>query len=207
MDCRDEVFTWRTAPTDLPDALQALIGGGGLPAGSTTERIWRTVHGPVQALGEGRAFARRYNTWLCEIDTLVGLTMLGEARDIRGVNRALRHVTWNENVMAADDRGHIGYWHPGRLPLRPKRWDERLPFPGTGKAEWDGFLRFPQRPHVIDPARAGSRTGTTCPRVAGPTATTPRAGGSSAASTACTCCRGWSPASRATPATSAAGRS
>jgi acyl-homoserine lactone acylase PvdQ len=55
--------------------------------------------------------------------------------------------------MVADDRGNIGWWHPGRLPIRPKRWDERLPFPGTGVAEWRGFLGPSQRPHVVNPRR------------------------------------------------------
>jgi hypothetical protein len=63
----------------------------------------------------------------------------------------MRHVTWNENAMAADDRGHIGYWHPGLLPRKPRRWDERLPYPGDGRAEWRGFLPFKRRPHAIDP--------------------------------------------------------
>ena len=51
----------------------------------------------------------------------------------------------------ADDGGHIGWWHPGRLQLRPKRWDERLPLPGTGQAEWRGVLPFKALPKVIDP--------------------------------------------------------
>jgi hypothetical protein len=55
--------------------------------------------------------------------------------------------------MAADDRGNIGYWHPGLLPIRPKTWDERLPYPGDGRAEWTGFLPVAMRPHVIDPRR------------------------------------------------------
>jgi len=69
------------------------------------------------------------------------------------VNHAASELTWNENLMAADDRGHIGYWHPGLLPIRPKRWDERLPYPGDGRAEWSGFLPPGARPHVIDPAK------------------------------------------------------
>ena len=60
-------------------------------------------------------------------------------------------VSWNENTMLADDQGNIAWYHPGRLPIRPKRWDERLPLPGTGNAEWRGFLRPSQRPHVINP--------------------------------------------------------
>ena len=53
--------------------------------------------------------------------------------------------------MVADDQGNIAWYHPGRLPIRPKRWDERLPLPGTGDAEWRGFLRPSQRPHVVNP--------------------------------------------------------
>jgi penicillin amidase len=53
--------------------------------------------------------------------------------------------------MAADDAGHIGYWHPGLMPLRPRGWDERLPYPGTGSAEWRGLLDRRRMPHVIDP--------------------------------------------------------
>lgn len=153
MECRDEVFTWRTPPTDLPDTLLGLVGGGsgGPPAGSTTERICRTVHGPVQHTGDGIALARRYAIWDRELETLLGIDALNRARTIRDVHRAMMRVTWNENVIAGDSRGRIGYWHPGLHPLRPKRWDERLPFPGTGKAEWRGLLPRKRTPHVIDP--------------------------------------------------------
>ena len=79
-------------------------------------------------------------------------------------------MTWNENVMAADDQGNIGWWIPAAA-AQPKRWDERLPFPGDGRAEWRGLLPVSQRPHVINPRRAGWRTGTTRRRSAGRSAT------------------------------------
>ena len=69
------------------------------------------------------------------MDTIIGLADLDRAASIQDVAKAAAAVTWNENIMAADDKGNIGWWHPGRLPLRPKRWDERLPYPGTGNAE------------------------------------------------------------------------
>ena len=122
-------------------------------SGTTEVRICRTVHGPVQARSRGTAWARRYAVWNRELDTLVGLAALNEAGTVRQAGRALARVSWNENTMVADDRGGIGWWHPGRLPIRPRRWDERLPLPGDGRAEWRGFLRPAQRPHVIDPAR------------------------------------------------------
>jgi hypothetical protein len=157
MDCRNETFSWKPPPTDATDPgglLGGLIGpGGGTPAGSQTARICRTVHGPVQARAGNVAYARRYAIWGHEADTIRGLLQLDTAKSIRDVDRAMARVTWNENTTAADDRGHIGYWHPGLLPWKPKRWDERLPYPGDGRAEWRGFLPVKRRPHVIDPKR------------------------------------------------------
>jgi penicillin amidase len=150
MDCRDETFDWKPPATALPD----LVTDPGQPAGSKTVRICRTIHGPVQGQADGLAFARRYATWGRELETLIGLDEVGRARDVHDVDQALRHdVTWNENVIAADDRGNIGYWHPGLHPLRPRRWDERLPYPGTGKAEWRGLLPRRRTPHVINPGQ------------------------------------------------------
>ena len=149
MDCRNETFNYRTPPTSLPD----LIDDPGLPAGSVTERICRTSQGPVQFRGDGVAYARRYAIWNRELETVVGLTKLNDAKTINDVDAAMRKVTWNENVMAADSQGRIGYWHPGLHPLRSKRWDERLPFPGDGRAEWRGLLPRSRTPHVVDPER------------------------------------------------------
>jgi penicillin G amidase len=70
---------------------------------------------------------------------------------VHDADRAMLQVTWNENVIAVDDRGNIGYWHPGLHPLRPKGFDERLPYPGTGEAEWRGFLPRRRTPYAINP--------------------------------------------------------
>jgi len=122
-------------------------------AKSVKRRFCRTVHGPVQARGGGRAYARKYAIYGRELLTFVGLAELNEADSVREADRAAAKLTWNENLLVADDAGHIGWWHPGFLPLRPKRWDERLPMPGTGEAEWRGLLPVKARPKVIDPPR------------------------------------------------------
>jgi penicillin G amidase len=157
MDCRDEQFTWKEPPTGLPDTLTGLIESGGSssapPAGTTTERICRTVHGPVQANGDGIALARRYAIWNRELETIVGIDKLNRAKNIADVDDAMDSVTWNENVIATDSAGNIGYWHPGLHQLKPTTWDERLPMPGTGNAEWRGLLPKDQRPQVINPAQ------------------------------------------------------
>ena len=139
MSCRSETFQ-----------ISAGIGSSA-PATSQVVQVCRTVHGPVQARAGNVAYARRYATWMRELPTLTGLAGLDEASNIDQVSRAVAKVTWNENVTAADDQGNIGFWHPGLLPIRPTGWDERLPLPGTGQAEWRGFLKVSQRPHAIDP--------------------------------------------------------
>jgi penicillin G amidase len=148
MDCRDERFDYRSPPTDLliDPAAPKLPG-----AGSETARLCRTVHGPVQERAPGLAFARRYAIWMREGETLEGLSGVNEARTLSDVNAAMAETTWGENLVAADDSGNVGYWHPGLFPLRPRGFDERLPYPGAGEAEWRGFLTPRQRPHVIDP--------------------------------------------------------
>lgn len=146
MDCRDEVFTYRSPPTDATDFPDTVPG-----AGQRTERICRTVHGPVEVTAGGTAYARRYAIWMRELETLEGLTLLNGAKTIQDVDAAMQQVTWNENVMAADSQGNIGFWHPGLHPLRPVDFDERLPYPGTGEAEWRGLLDRRRTPHVINP--------------------------------------------------------
>jgi len=149
MSCRDESLRYRPPPTSLLNPTGLLSSPP--QTGSVTVRLCRTVHGPVQERVGNVAYARRYATWGQEIGTLTALAAVDTAANIAQVNQAISQATWNENLMAADDRGNIGYWHPGLLPIRPKGWDERLPYPGTGQAEWQGFLPVAQRPHVIDP--------------------------------------------------------
>ncbi|HEX3319035.1 MAG TPA: penicillin acylase family protein [Solirubrobacteraceae bacterium] len=135
MSCRQERFRYRSGSTTR----------------SMTESLCRTVHGPVQARAGRVAYARRYALWGREGETITGLAALNDARNLQEVDRALRQVSWNENIAAADDRGDIGFWHPGLHPLRPRGWDERLPYPGTGDAEWRGLLPRSRDPHVINP--------------------------------------------------------
>jgi penicillin amidase len=144
MECRDEVFSFSTPVTDV-------AGGAAPESGSVTERICRTVHGPVQVRAGNTAYARRYAIWGREVESLAGIAALNAAGSVAEVDRAMQQVTWNENVIAADSAGNIGYWHPGLHQLRPRGYDERLPYPGTGEAEWRGLRDRATDPHVINP--------------------------------------------------------
>ncbi|HEX6391297.1 MAG TPA: penicillin acylase family protein, partial [Solirubrobacteraceae bacterium] len=144
MSCRMETFHWKAPVTSL-------LSGEIPDIGTKKERVCRTVHGPVQEVDGDVAYSRRYAIWGRELDSLIGIDMLNRAKDIRDVDAAARQVTWNENIMAADSQGNIGYWHPGLVQVRPSRWDQRLPLPGTGEAEWAGFVPRSRMPHVINP--------------------------------------------------------
>jgi penicillin amidase len=148
MSCRDEVIQFNYPPANLTQVQKGVLPQ---PPGSVNRRVCRTIHGPVEARAGNIAYARRYAAWFRELETLQGLAEINSARDLAEVDRGARHVTWNENVMAIDSGGHIGFWHPGLFPLRPRNWDERLPFPGTGEAEWRGLLSRQRIPAAIDP--------------------------------------------------------
>ena len=144
MDCRDETIRYMDPPSNL-------LGGGAPERGQVERRLCRTLHGPVEARAGGVAYARRYSLWGRELESLAGVDALNRASSVREVDRAVRRMTWNENIMAADDRGNIGYWHPGLFPRRPRGFDERLPYPGTGEAEWGGIRSRARIPAVINP--------------------------------------------------------
>ena len=144
MECRTERLTWSGPPSDL-------VSGTVPDAGSRTERVCRTVHGPVQLRQGNVAYARKYAIWKRELETLSGLAQINAAKTIQDVDRATADLTWNENLMAADSAGNIGYWHPGLLQQRPSTYDQRLPLPGTGEAEWGGLVPRSKLPRVINP--------------------------------------------------------
>ena len=100
-----------------------------------------TRHGPifyVDAAGH-RAYVLR--TALLEPGTapyLAGLR-LSQVADCRGFLAAARY--WNspsENLICGDVDGNIS-WRPSALTPSRKGWSGRLPVPGTGAYEWQGY--------------------------------------------------------------------
>jgi penicillin amidase len=84
--------------------------------------------------------------------TVVAFLRLNEARNWPEFTDALRLlVAPAQNFVYADVDGHIGYYAPGRIPIRASG-DGAKPAPGwTGEAEWTGYVPFDQLPHVLDP--------------------------------------------------------
>jgi penicillin G amidase len=113
----------------------------------------RTAHGPVisQLLpGEKRVLALRWSAYDSKSvgNPLFGLDTAANWQEFR----AAMSQWWgpSQNVVYADDQGHIGYQAVGYFPYRPMGL-VGVPIADESH-EWQGFIRFDQLPSTLDPA-------------------------------------------------------
>jgi len=112
-----------------------------------------TVHGPVFYSDEAHkvAFSKRLS---CKHRFLQGLSSffdLMNAETIPQFNRAAQESDMSINYFFANIDGDIACYHLGLHPIRPDGYDIRLPAPGTGEYEWEGFLPKTENPHAANP--------------------------------------------------------
>ncbi|UCF90416.1 MAG: penicillin acylase family protein, partial [Desulfobacterales bacterium] len=113
-----------------------------------------TVHGPVFFVDEANqvAFSKRLS---CKENFLQGLASfydLMKAETVEQFNRAAQASDMSINYFFANVEGDIAYYHLGLHPIRPAGYDTRLPAPGTGEYEWQGFLSKAENPHGANPS-------------------------------------------------------
>ena len=92
-------------------------------------------------------------TALDPVDTTVSAFLnVNQAKNWNEFTTALRDfVVPSQNFLYADAAGHIGYYAPGRIPLRASG-DGSRPVDGwSDDAEWIGWIPFDDLPHVFDP--------------------------------------------------------
>ncbi len=124
-------------------------------AAPVTVDIERTVHGPVISREDGAetAYTEKNAISGYELAGLAGMIELNRATDLQSYKKAAQAITFNFNINYAGTDGHIALYHSGRLPVRAKGVDPRLPTPGTGEYEWQGMLSPEQHVFVVDPAQ------------------------------------------------------
>jgi penicillin amidase len=84
--------------------------------------------------------------------TLTAFLKVNEAHNWAEFTDALRgYVVPAQNFVFADVAGHIGYYAPGRIPLRASGDGSRPADGWTGDAEWTGWVPFDELPHTFDP--------------------------------------------------------
>ena len=83
-----------------------------------------------------------------------GVYGMNRAQDAAGFVEAIKlFQAPQQNMMFADTAGAIGYYAPGRVPIR-KGGDGTTPVPGwSGDHDWTGWIPFEDLPHEIAPPR------------------------------------------------------
>lgn len=117
--------------------------------------ILLTRHGPIineeKKGSKEKVISARWAFTEC-LQPFQAVYLLAKAEDVEGVIEALRY--WespSQNLVFADTKGNIGYWCCATVPIRSKG-DGLLPVPGwTGEYEWQGYVSFECRPHMLNP--------------------------------------------------------
>jgi penicillin amidase len=115
--------------------------------------VCESVHGPIIASGGGAVFALKTAVRGHEIKGMEAFHGMMRARSYQEFERALHQAVYSLNVVYADARGNIAYWHVGRIPVPAAGDNVWLPHDGSGAAEWQGMVPFAQLPHAVNPAQ------------------------------------------------------
>lgn len=121
-----------------------------------------TRHGPIvneeKQGSKDKAISARWAFTEAQQSAMASYLLL-KAEDFRDVKRALRY--WEmpgQNFVFADTKGNIGYWCSAAIPMR-SGGDGLLPVPGwTGEYEWEGYVPFVNRPHLLNPEEGSIAT-------------------------------------------------
>jgi len=112
-------------------------------------------HGPILYRDTVNHRAYAFRSVLAEPGTAgyLGSLSVDQARNWEEYLEAMK--AWkvpSENLIYADVDGNIGWQAAGLTPVRDG-WYGRLPVPGTGEYEWQGFLPLDRLPREYNPAR------------------------------------------------------
>lgn len=139
--------------------MTSLDAGRLAATGSEPERevtFLETVHGPVAGTvtvgGKPYAVASDRSTRGRDILSLRGLQDLntGRVRSPKTFFDAIAKIDFTFNFFYLDNK-HIAMYSAGRMPIRAKGVNPRLPAYGTGQYDWKGFLPASKHPRAVDP--------------------------------------------------------
>jgi acyl-homoserine lactone acylase PvdQ len=123
------------------------------PIGGDTITVYRTVHGPAVADPDAshHLYVRQSALDNRLVESLMSWDAAGRKHSAADFGAALEPMALCFNFFYVDGLGEIGYWHVGKLPLRPSNADPTLPMPGDGRYDWQGFETFADMPHAVNP--------------------------------------------------------
>ena len=124
------------------------------PEGGMGERqftTWRTHHGPIVALKQGRWIAAAL-MWR-PVPALEQSWLRTKTTDLASyVKVAERKANSSNDTLFADDRGEIAFLMPQFMPVRDGRFDYTRPVDGSDPAtDWKGLHALADLPSVANP--------------------------------------------------------
>ena len=174
---RNEQVAWGVTNVN-PDVQDLFVEEPGAALQSRTEVIkvkgkpdvnlvvQESMHGPVVARsshwgdGQDRTVSLEWTALKGGDTTFDAFFGLNYARNWADFTGALSsYVAPAQNFVYADTAGNIGYYAPGKVPIRSKGgdgavWDGSLPVPDDAAHTWTGYIPFEQLPHIYNPQDA-----------------------------------------------------
>ncbi|HEY84975.1 MAG TPA: penicillin acylase family protein [Chloroflexi bacterium] len=116
-----------------------------------------TRHGPLISDVSGSApmpVAMRWTALAPDDTTMDGFFKLNYAANWEEFTQALSYyVAPSQNFVYADTKGNIGYYAPGRIPIRSKG-QGLAPVPGwNDDYKWESWIPFDELPHAYNPEK------------------------------------------------------
>ncbi|HUZ28264.1 MAG TPA: penicillin acylase family protein [Solirubrobacteraceae bacterium] len=146
-----------TIPCSNPPSNAASLASGQAPqlcpSTPASITVYRTALGPAIAGPDSghHLYVRHSVVDGRLVKSLSAWDAAGRQHTSQAFGQSLQNMSLGFNFFYADDHGTIAYWHTGAYPRRPANADPRLPLPGDGRYDWQGFQPWPAHPHVINP--------------------------------------------------------
>jgi penicillin amidase len=160
VESHSETIPCNNPPTAALGVFHWLSGGGSgsppatCPPGGDTITVYRTVHGPAVTDPDAshHLYVRQSSLDNNLVESLLAWDKAGQQHNTADFAAALAPMALCFNFFYVDGLGDIGYWHVGKLPMRPSNVDPTLPMPGDGAYDWQGYETFADMPHAVNPA-------------------------------------------------------
>lgn len=112
-----------------------------------------STYGPVilKSPSTGVAYVRKSTLWETETEILDCIYDVARAKELKEFRNLAKNFNASFNLFVATKGGDIAWFYCGRVPLRSKSVDPRLPTPGDGKHDWQGILPPEKMPYILNP--------------------------------------------------------
>lgn len=125
-----------------------------------TLKVRNTIYGPIvndlyeEKLGHEKPVALKWTSLLPHDTTASAIIPLLQKRNWTEFIESFKdYVSPTQNFVYADTHGNIGYFTPGKIPIRERGHSGMFPVIGNGTYDWQGYIPFDSLPQVYNPEK------------------------------------------------------